>query len=186
MIQSTQELTLNKLIILFLIHHMRIPLSNTQITEFILERNYTDYFSIQQYLSELVEAKLLLTQIDNHTTRYVIESKGERTLEYFLNRIPVHTREEIMQYIQTHRPQIRQEIEITAEYIPEKQNEYLVICKVVENETLLMELKVNVVSKEQAKKICNNWKQSAQVHYGQILSSLTNPTSKDKKNAKNA
>ena len=178
LIQSTQELTLNKLIILFLIHHMKIPLSNTQITEFILERDYTDYFSIQQYLNELVEAKLLQTQTDNHTTRYTLESKGEKTLEYFLNRIPVHTREEILHYIQTHRPQIRQEIEITAEYTTQKENEYVVTCKVVEGDSLLMELQVTVVSRTQAKKICHNWKKNAQLLYGDFLNSLM-----DNKNA---
>ncbi len=176
--QSTQELTMNKLIILFLVHHMKIPLSNAQITEFMLERNYTDYFSIQQYLTELVEAKLLQTQVEKHTTRYLIEPKGEKTLEYFLNRIPVLIREEILRYVQTNRPQVRKEVEVTAEYIPEKENEYLVKCKVVEGKTLLMEVQVTVVSKEQAKQVCTNWKKNAPILYGQFLTSLIKSSQK--------
>jgi len=177
--QSTQELTMNKLIILFLIHHMKIPLSNTQITEFMLERDYTDFFSIQQYLTELVDAKLLQTQVEEHTTRYEIEPKGQKTLEYFLNRIPFSVQEEILHYVQTNRPQVRKEIEILAEYCPQKRNEYLVTCKAMENKTLLMEIKLTAFSKKQAQQVCDNWKKNASILYGKFLSSLMKDSSID-------
>ena len=34
-------------------------LTNSQISEFILDRGYTNYFHLQQALSELVEAELV-------------------------------------------------------------------------------------------------------------------------------
>lgn len=41
-------LTLYKLMILFLIKKVDFPLSNSQISEFILDKGYTTYFKLQQ------------------------------------------------------------------------------------------------------------------------------------------
>ena len=51
--------TTYKLIVLYMISHSEREISNSQITDFILERGYTSYFHLQQAISELVEAKLL-------------------------------------------------------------------------------------------------------------------------------
>jgi len=170
--QSMNELATNKLILLYLISKIKMPLSHAQITQFIMERAYMDYFSLQQYLTELIDSNLIVSQQENHKTRYIIANKGITTLEYFINRIPENIRLEIDEYIKKNRQQLKKELEITAEYIPEKHSEYIVYCKVKENDITLMNLQISVASKEQAKKICDNWKRNAQNLYGSILSSL--------------
>ena len=50
---STKKLAEHKLIILHLLQKMGISLSNSEICQFLLEKNYMDYFSVQQYLAEL-------------------------------------------------------------------------------------------------------------------------------------
>ena len=54
--ESIRQLAEHKLIILHLLQKMGIALSNSEICQFLLEKNYMDYFSIQQYLTELVDA----------------------------------------------------------------------------------------------------------------------------------
>ena len=156
MFQSTNELAMNKLILLYLISKIKMPLSHAQITQFVMEKSYTDYFSLQQYLTELVDAKLIKREQENHTTLYIIANKGITTLEYFINHIPETIRLEIDDYIKKNRQHFKKELEITAEYIPEKSNEYMVYCKVKENDITLINLQVSVASREQAKKICDN------------------------------
>lgn len=56
---SISRLAESKLILLYFIEKIGFPLSNSEICQFSLEKNYMDYFSVQQYLSELVEAHLL-------------------------------------------------------------------------------------------------------------------------------
>ena len=76
MIESS--FTLYKLIILYMLQNVNFPLSNTQISDFILEKEYTNYFHLQEALSELQDTKLiedcgfdslnimdLLTEIEN-------------------------------------------------------------------------------------------------------------------------
>ena len=81
---STKKLAENKLIILHLLQKMGISLSNSEICQFLLEKNYMDYFSIQQYLSELETAGWLeKTQEQNHT-RYTLTDDGEEVMNYFI------------------------------------------------------------------------------------------------------
>ena len=44
--------TLYKLIILHMLEHIDFPLSNAQISDFFLDREYTDYFTIQQVIHD--------------------------------------------------------------------------------------------------------------------------------------
>ena len=46
---------LYKLIILYMLNCIDFPLTNTQISDFILEQGYTDYFKLHQTIGELVE-----------------------------------------------------------------------------------------------------------------------------------
>lgn len=46
--------TLYKLIILHMLEHIDFPLSNAQISDFFLDREYTDYFTIQQVIHDLM------------------------------------------------------------------------------------------------------------------------------------
>lgn len=45
-----------KISVLLLLSKVDIPLSNAQIVQFFLDKEYTDYFTIQQVISDLEEA----------------------------------------------------------------------------------------------------------------------------------
>ena len=55
----SETFTLYKLIILYMLDKVDFPLTNAQISEFILNKGYTTYFKLQQALSELTEAELI-------------------------------------------------------------------------------------------------------------------------------
>jgi len=52
-IVSNKELAENKLILLYIIDKVNIPISNLQITKIILENKFMNYFMLQQLLNEL-------------------------------------------------------------------------------------------------------------------------------------
>lgn len=51
--------TVYKLIILYMLRNSSSPITNSEISEFILNREYTNYFHLQQALSELEETELI-------------------------------------------------------------------------------------------------------------------------------
>lgn len=172
MLQSTNDLTVNKLVVLYLLAKVKMPLSLSQITQTILERAYTDYFSLQQYLTEMVEAGLVVQERESHVSWFSITDKGLETLGFFESRISLSTREELDTFIEHNWRTLRNEMEVTAEYSTQKDNEYIVHCQVNENDSVLIELKVNVASKKQANELCKNWRNNATTLYGEILGLL--------------
>lgn len=57
---------LYKLIILYMLDKVDFPLTNSQISEFILNEGYTTYFKLQQALSELLDSGFIREESNAH------------------------------------------------------------------------------------------------------------------------
>ena len=54
-----EPLTLYKLMILYLLKKVNYPLSNGQMSEFFVSKSYTDYFTFQMVINELLGTSLI-------------------------------------------------------------------------------------------------------------------------------
>ena len=170
---STKKLAEHKLIILHLLQKMGISLSNSEICQFLLEKNYMDYFSVQQYLAEL-ETR------EQNNTRYTLTDDGEEVINYFINRISDEVKNEINVYVHENSRRIRAEYAVTANYFPELNGDYLVKCSLCDdNGATLMEISVSVVSKAQAQQVCRNWRKHVNQYYRDFLTSLATEAPED-------
>jgi Fe2+ or Zn2+ uptake regulation protein len=168
-IQNTE----NRLLLLYLIDEMDLPLSRSQITEHVRQSEYMDYYTLQQTLAGMVDSGYLEQTQDNNTTRYSVTEEGHTMLEYFKTHIPSSFRTKIDNYVRDHRRNIMKEFENTATYFPnEANNEFTIKCGVYEDRRVLMELFITVDTREQAKLIQTNWKTNAKVLYGRIMGEL--------------
>ncbi len=174
-----RQLAQNKLIILHLVQKMGISLSNSEICQFLLNNEYMDYFSAQQYLAELVDANWLEKTKEHNNTRYVITDDGEDVISYFKKYINDNVKDEIALYVKENSKRIRDEYAVTANYFPEHSGDYLVKCGLCDDSGMtLMQINVSVVSKQQAQQICKNWRKNVNHLYGTFLNALaTNPES---------
>jgi len=165
----------NKLLLLYLIDKMDIPLSNGQISQFALEENYMNYFFIQKCLSEMIEINYLEATQENNNTRYTITDDGLETLKYFEKHISANIRSRINTYVLENRRKLKRDFEITANYfLDNRTKEFIVKCGVYEDSKVLMELNISVVTREHAKLIVGNWKNSSSEIYNDILDNLVN------------
>ncbi|MCL1997834.1 MAG: DUF4364 family protein [Turicibacter sp.] len=163
----------NKLIILYLIEKMDLPLSRSQITDYIMQAEFMDYYAVQEALADMVENGYLDSSTNNNTTRYTLTDDGLTTLEYFEKHIAPSIRNKINEYIKENRRDIKREFENTATFFPNADNsEFLVKCGVYEENRVLMELSISVYTREQARQIQNNWKTNAKTLYGDIIKIL--------------
>ena len=71
-----EPLTTYKLMILALLEHSEAPLSGTQLSEFFLEKEYTNYFTVQEALHELDESAFIKKESTHNNTRYSITPAG--------------------------------------------------------------------------------------------------------------
>lgn len=165
--------TLYKLIILKMLSRMGdAPLTNAQITGFILEMGYTGYFTVQQVLSEMTEAGLVSVSSNYSSSFYRITDSGADTLNLLKDRISGAICKDIETYLAGHRMEFYDALSVTADYFLGENQEYTVCCMVREKDSTLMGLTLCVPSKNQAESICNHWKQKSQQIYSHIMKEL--------------
>ena len=83
----SESFTLYKLIVLYMLKKLDFPLTNGQISEFILEKGYTTYFTLQQAISEMVEAGFIREETTHNRTLYHLTEDGAQTIQFFKNNI---------------------------------------------------------------------------------------------------
>ena len=173
-IENTEELAQNKLLLLYIIKKATKPFTNNSISEFVLEKNYMNYFLIQQYLGELVDSKFVEQSKDEDDISYHILDRGEVTLNYFKDRIPANIKEELDREFYKKEIEQKKETQILAEYFVKETNQYVVNLKLVENEETLFSLYINVANAEQAERVCNSWKNNTEFIYKNLINMLVN------------
>ena len=80
---QSESLMLYKLIILYILDRMDFPITNTELTSFILEKEYANYITIQQTLEDLIEDGYIAVEHSHNTFLYRITPSGRETLSFF-------------------------------------------------------------------------------------------------------
>ena len=175
MYENSSELAENKLLMLYVLKSIKEPISNTQLTEIILENNFMNYFTFQQYLSELEESKFVKYQESNDKKLLILTEKGDNVLSLFKDRISPSKISIIDEYIKEKIESIKKELTIHADYtLSDSDDSFIVDLKAIEDQALLMELKLSVPTKNQATSICNRWKENPSEIYTNIINILVN------------
>ena len=174
MYESSSELAENKLLMLYVLKSIKNPISNTQLTEIILENNFINYFTFQQYLSELEDSEFVEYSEANDKKLLVLTKKGDNVLSLFKDRLSQSKISIIDEYIKDKLELIKKELDIQGDYTIGNNDSFIVNLKAVENQALLLELKLSVPSKKQAVDICAKWKENPSEIYHNIINLLIN------------
>lgn len=168
----SEPLTLYKLMNLYMLKQVNFPMTNAQLTDFFLNRGYTTYFTLQQALSELLEAGLVKMETLHNSSRYEITKEGEETLEFFCKKISSSIIEDMDEYLKENRFRMRNEVGLVSDFYKSTNQDYVVHCEVREGKTVLVNIDVTVPDKEQAEIMCDHWKDKSQEIYSYIMRSL--------------
>src|SRR5690554_1524572 len=123
---NTEELAQNKLLLLYIIKFSNRTFTNNEITEFVLEKNYMNYFFIQQYLSELVQSQFIEKINADEKEIYNILEKGEIALSYFEDRIPNSIKEELEIEFKRFQDKSKRETQVVSDFYPKENNQFVV------------------------------------------------------------
>jgi len=85
------------------------PLSNTQISNFFLEQEYTDYFRVQEVIGELADSDLILTKTTHSNTQYSLTAAGKQTLSFFQDKITEGIVIDVKKFFEKNQLEFRQE-----------------------------------------------------------------------------
>ena len=167
-----EPFTIYKLTILNMLDKVDFPLSNTQLTDFFLEHEYTDYFRVQQVISDLLDAELIRTESTHNNTHYYITAAGKETLNLLKDKISDAIELDIINYFAENKLELRNDNSIIADYYRTPNRDFAVRCQYRQKDTNLIDLTLTVKTKEPAEGMCNNWKKQNEEGYMYLIDIL--------------
>lgn len=169
---QTDSLMLYRLLILFMLKKVDFPLTISQLSQFFVDREYTDFLTLQQTINSLLETNFIDKEIVRNSSQYYITPEGEEALEMFQYKISDGLKDDVLDFFIENQYKLRNEAEVYSNYLPASSNEYIVQCVVKERNTTVLELKLNVATKDQAIAICDQWKEQSTDVYTYLINKL--------------
>lgn len=166
-------LTLYKLIVLYILSRVTFPLTNAQISDFLLQKEYVNYLTLQQVISELTEARLISSKTVRNRTLLSITAEGKETLRFFQNRISHAIKEDVNAYFREKKISLRNEVSVLGDYqYRSATGQYETRLVVKEGDASLADIRLAVPTEAMAEKICENWQKKNQDIYQYLVEQL--------------
>lgn len=169
---SQESLTLYKLIVLYMLDKVAFPLTQSQISEFVLDKGYTNYLTLQQVISELIETNLITAHTTLNRTQLTITREGKDSLGYFEGRISDVIKKEIIDYFKENSMELKNEVSVVSNYYKTVNGEYETVLNAKEGDSNLVEIKLSVPTPQIASAICDNWNKKNQEVYQMLAKML--------------
>ncbi len=165
-------LTINKLIVLYMLNRVSFPMTTAQVSDFILEKDYMNFLTLQQVISELTEAKLIQPKTIRNRTQLSITEEGRSTLHFFENRVGDAIKEDINSYFREKEYSLRNEVSILGDYYKSTSGEYEARLVARDRDIRLVDITLSVPTEETAAAICDNWQKKNQEIYQFLVRQL--------------
>lgn len=172
LIPSQESLMLYKLIVLYMLDQVAFPLTLSQISEFILDRDYTNYLTLQQVISELTDTGLITANSTLNRTQLTITKEGKDSLGYFKGRINYGIRNEISDYLKANSLELKNEVSVFSNYRKTANGEYEASLTAKDGEQPLVKINLCVPTAEIAAAVCDNWSKKNQEVYQMLTKVL--------------
>ena len=179
MIQEPE--TLYKLMSLYMLERVNFPLTNSQLSQFFLDKEYTTYFTLQSVLNDLVDANLITAKQVGNATHYEITDDGRQTLGFFVSDISEAAIADMNEYLEQNKFSMRSEAGVTAEYFKSDTDSFTVHCTAREGKNIIFAVDLAVPDEQIAEAMCTNWKSCSQKLYSHVFNTLINAAREDKK-----
>ena len=169
--------TVNKLILLFVLDKMEIPLTENSIIDICTNKNnWLTYMDCKDVMWQLIDVNFVYKTIDSDDeARYNITIEGRNCLSHFFLKIPSSMREEITAFAKNNRMNFKRAQEYVGKYTKNYDGSY--ICTLQIKDPLegknIFEMKVLMPSNKYASTTCKKWKEKAPNIYETIFELLS-------------
>lgn len=155
-----------------MLNRVSFPLSRAQVSDFMLEKDYTDYLTLQRAIGELADAELLREEQDHNRTLLTITEDGRQTLHYFGSRIGRAIKSDVNRYLKDNEMTLRSESAVRGAYYKSTTGEYEAHLTAREGDVTLIDLRLSVPAEETAAAICDHWQEKNEVIYQYLVGEL--------------
>lgn len=159
------DLAVNNLIILYILNKTNLPIDSSQLTDFMIQNDYSTFFDAQQYFTNLHKSNFIHKINQNKKTIYMITPDGSNALNYFINRIPKHYYNVLDEFCLKI---INENSDITiydSIVLQNDNDKYEVNCKITKNNFEILNIKIYDLTKEHSEKVSKLWKDNGKEIY---------------------
>lgn len=168
--------TVNKLILLYVLEKMEIPLTENSILEICSSQNsWVNWMDCKELLSQLIASKFIYKpNTDSDESRYNITVMGRECLAQFYTRIPASLRDQISQFAQDNKIQFKRNQEYIAKSYKNDDGSYTVDLKILEPLTTdaIFSLSFKTDTRHNATFACKKWRELAANVYEYVYSKI--------------
>ena len=172
-----QDSTINKLIVLFVLEKIEIPLTEQSIIDIWYGKNnwIKNYMDCKEIIYNLVDAGFIYkTNGHSEEDRYTITYTGRNCLSHFYQRINQDLREQIAEYVKENRIAFKRSQEYVGTIDRNSDGSYTVCLKIRSAliDEPMFELKIKAPSRQSALGAINIWKEKAHLIYENAYETL--------------
>lgn len=172
--EKNNKLAENKVLILYMLYKINKDITENSLFKIISSINDINYFYFGQTLNDLVETRLVDSYTKDKETIFRITSEGKNALSLTKDLMPGIVKLKADNIFKQELSSIEEESSVVAEYTPKNENDYKIKCKIVENNETIFEVSTFAGSRDNAKKIVDNWNKNANSIFPKILDLLLN------------
>lgn len=179
---DNETLAENKILILYLLSIIDKPINNDGLYRLVLSIQDMNYFYFQQFLLDLESNRYIIRYKKEEDTIYEITESGKNTLDLTIDMLPGIIKLKVDETVKGELREIQNESAVRAEFIPLSEKEFIVKCKIIENNVMIFEIQTFATSREQAIQIVQNWEDNSGMIYPKVLQMLNEETKKEGEN----
>ena len=172
----SSDSTVNKLILLFILEKIEIPLSENSILDICSSRNnWINYMECKEILLSLLEVGFIYNiDQNNDEARYNITYEGRNCLSHFYRRIPISLREEITDFTKQNRLYLKRSQEYIADYEKLEDGSYNLKLKIRSpfDSEPMFNIEFRAPSRSSAINAVKLWREKAPSIYENVYESL--------------
>jgi len=153
---------IHKMVLLFILDQMDFPITDDSILNITSESNaWIPWMECKEAIAKLVEINMVSQVIHESKIYYTLTADGRLCLSNFYNTIPASEREEIAGYIAENRMKYKRRQEYFRTYTKNSDGTYTVKLKIVNPGQTLVDLTLNVSSRQIARNLHETWDKKA-------------------------
>ena len=172
--ENNNKLAENKVLILYTLNKINKDIAEDNLFKIISSINDINYFYFGQTLSDLAQSRLVDSYTKDKDTIYRITSEGKNALSLTKDILPGIIKLKADNIFKQELSSIEEESSVVAEYTPKNENDYKIKCKIVENNETIFEVSTFAGSRDNAKKIVDNWNKNANTIFPKIIDLILN------------
>lgn len=163
---------LYKVLALKLLSSAAAPITNAQVAEFFVKNGYTDYFTVQRIMNELVQVDLVSESLSHNVTLFFITDDGIETLYHMRERLTPSMENDIRQFFAIHGIAMEEKNAIMSDYYRSADGGFDVHLTAAREDTKVVDLTLHVGSEDMAKTLITNWKRDYEKVYDALMDIL--------------